>query len=99
MNTYRMQCIIYLRHCGRNWLAVWPKLCRANGIETVGGYSSYAPYQSAEEALKEKGFDVLVFIPSMDEEDGLVTCGNAILGGGQLKTNTQMVNITGTEIK
>ena len=32
------------------------------------------------EDLKAKGFDVLVFVPSIDEEHGLVTCGNAILG-------------------
>lgn len=53
--------------------------CRLNNIKTVGGYDSYAPYKKPEEDLKEAGFDVLVFIPSMDEEKGLVTCGNAIL--------------------
>jgi len=53
--------------------------CRTNGIETIGGYESYAPYRPVEEALKNAGFDVLVFVPSMDEEKGLVTCGNAVL--------------------
>lgn len=53
--------------------------CRANGIETIGGYESYAPYRKPEEDLKAAGFDVLVFVPSMDEENGLVTCGNAVL--------------------
>lgn len=53
--------------------------CRRNGIETIGGYESYAPYRQPEEALKQAGFDVLVFVPSMDEEQGLVTCGNAVL--------------------
>ena len=57
--------------------------CRENGIETIGGYSSYAPYQDLEEGFKAEGFDTLVFIPSLDEEDGLVTCGNAVLGGSQ----------------
>lgn len=60
--------------------------CRENGIETVGGYSSYTPYETVEESLKNVGFDVLVFVPSMDEEDGLVTCGNLILSGSELKT-------------
>lgn len=60
--------------------------CRENGIETVDGYSSYQPYSSAEESLKRAGFDVLVFVPSMDEEAGIVTCGNAVLGGSELKT-------------
>jgi len=59
--------------------------CRENGIETIDGYDSYLPYKKPEEALKEAGFDVLVFVPSMDEENGLVTCGNAILGGSKLK--------------
>lgn len=53
--------------------------CRTNGIETIGGYESYQPYREPEEALKQAGFDVLVFVPSMDEEQGLVTCGNAVL--------------------
>jgi hypothetical protein len=35
--------------------------------------------------LKSAGFDVLVFVPSTDEENSLVTCGNLILGGGKIK--------------
>lgn len=61
--------------------------CRNNGIETVGGYESYLPYKKPESDLKKAGFDVLIFVPSMDEEDGLVTCGNAILGGSTIKKN------------
>jgi 23S rRNA (adenine2503-C2)-methyltransferase len=61
--------------------------CRENGIQTIGGYDSYHPYKKPETDLKAAGFDVLVFVPSMDEEDGLVTCGNLILGGSELKTN------------
>lgn len=60
--------------------------CRENGISTAGGYEHYAPYRTPERELKEAGFDVLVFVPSMDEEDGLVTCGNLVLGGGTVKT-------------
>lgn len=59
--------------------------CMENGIETIDGYDSYLPYKKPEEDLKDAGFDVLVFIPSMDEENGLVTCGNAILGGSTFK--------------
>ena len=64
--------------------------CRENGIETVGGYDSWKPYSQVEENLKNEGFDVLVFVPSIDEEDGLVTCGNLVLGGGEntVKDNT-----------
>jgi 23S rRNA (adenine2503-C2)-methyltransferase len=59
--------------------------CRKNNIQTVGGCHSYQPYQQVEEELKDQGFDVLIFIPSIDEENGLVTCGNAILGGGEIR--------------
>lgn len=59
--------------------------CRANGIETNGGYQSFTPYKKAEQSCQEAGFDTIVFIPSMDEEDGCVTCGNAILGDSELK--------------
>ncbi len=59
--------------------------CAKNGIETIDGYNSYHPYKEPEESCKAAGFDTLVFIPSQDEEDGLITCGNAILGGSQLK--------------
>lgn len=65
--------------------------CRANKIQTIGGYESYQPYRKPEEALKSAGFDVLVFVPSLDEEDGLVTCGNLILGGSKLKSSDKSV--------
>jgi 23S rRNA (adenine2503-C2)-methyltransferase len=55
--------------------------CLENDIKTTGGYEYFTPYKPAEEALKAAGFDVLVFIPSYDEDNGLITCGNAILSG------------------
>jgi 23S rRNA (adenine2503-C2)-methyltransferase len=55
--------------------------CRNNAIATVGGYEQYAPYRDVETRLKAAGFDELVFVPSMDEEESLVTCGNLVLGG------------------
>jgi 23S rRNA (adenine2503-C2)-methyltransferase len=58
--------------------------CKAHKLETIDGYTSYCSYRNVENSLKEVGFDVLVFVPSNDEENGLVTCGNAILGGGKL---------------
>jgi 23S rRNA (adenine2503-C2)-methyltransferase len=69
--------------------------CAENDIKTVGGYTSFRPYQKPERDLVAAGFDVLVFVPSIDEEDGLVTCGNAILGGSQLKTDTRVIKILG----
>jgi 23S rRNA (adenine2503-C2)-methyltransferase len=52
-----------------------------NSIKTSDGYDHYYPYKKAEEELKQAGFDVLVFIPSKDEDEGMITCGNAVLSG------------------
>ena len=38
---------------------------------------------------------MLVFVPSIDEEDGLVTCGNAVLGGSILKNREDIIKIEG----
>jgi 23S rRNA (adenine2503-C2)-methyltransferase len=55
--------------------------CVDNSIATSKGYKEYTPYEKIEENLKEWGFDVLVFIPSLEEDLGRITCGNAILSG------------------
>jgi 23S rRNA (adenine2503-C2)-methyltransferase len=55
--------------------------CDENGIITTNGYEAFTPYQEAEKNLKEVGFDVIVFVPSYDEDLGMITCGNAILSG------------------
>jgi len=69
--------------------------CRENQIVTLDGYDSWRPYQKPEQDLKDAGFDVLVFVPSIDEEDGLVTCGNAVLGGSTLKSDPSIIKIKG----
>ncbi len=70
------------------------KQCREKGIQTVDGYQSYSPYAQIEKDLISVGFDVLVFVPSMDEENGLVTCGNAILGDDKMSCEN-VINIEG----
>ena len=55
--------------------------CDDNHIATTGGYEEFTPYQKPEQDLKDAGFDVIVFVPSYDEDLGLITCGNAILSG------------------
>jgi 23S rRNA (adenine2503-C2)-methyltransferase len=57
------------------------KACEDNGIRTSNGYQSFTPYKEVEENLKRVGYDVIVFVPSYDEDLGLITCGNAILSG------------------
>ena len=60
--------------------------CIENNIETTGGYDAFTPYKEKESELKRVGFDVIVFVPSYDEDNGLITCGNAILSGNLPKT-------------
>jgi 23S rRNA (adenine2503-C2)-methyltransferase len=55
--------------------------CDDNGIITTDGYEAFTPYRKAETDCKNAGFDVIVFVPSYDEDLGLITCGNAILSG------------------
>ena len=52
-----------------------------HGISTQGNYTEYAPYEEHERALRTAGYDVLVFIASVEEDLGRITCGNAILAG------------------
>lgn len=64
-----------------------------NGIKTVDGYHSYVPYRDVERNLIDAGFDVLVFIPSTDEEHALVTCGNSLLAGSEFRTDVEIQEI------
>jgi len=52
-----------------------------NNIFTAGDYTTYQPYKDDEKALKDVGYDVIVFIASEYEDGGRITCGNAILSG------------------
>ena len=52
---------------------------KANHIETADGYTLYTPYREVEEKLKAAGYDVIVFVPSVEEDESRITCGNAIL--------------------
>lgn len=66
--------------------------CDQNDIKTTGGYISYTPYKQVEDALKKVGFDVLVFIPSYDEDLGRITCGNVILSGSTPECKYEIVD-------
>ncbi len=50
-----------------------------NGMITDGGYDYFYPYKKTELELKNEGFDVIVFIPSKEEDESRITCGNVIL--------------------
>jgi 23S rRNA (adenine2503-C2)-methyltransferase len=57
------------------------KAAITRNIRTIGDYTEYYPYEQTEEELRKAGYDVLVFIASKEEDEGLITCGNAILSG------------------
>ena len=59
--------------------------CKERRLITADGYNYYYPYREAEEGLKVAGFDTLVFIPSKDEDESRITCGNAILSDRKYK--------------
>lgn len=43
------------------------------------GYYSYDVYEQFEKPLIAEGWDVIVFIPSIEEDEDRITCGNALL--------------------
>jgi 23S rRNA (adenine2503-C2)-methyltransferase len=57
--------------------------CKSNNILTSDGYDKFTPYQKVEQELKSVGFDVIIFVPSYEEDEGRITCGNAILSGSR----------------
>lgn len=51
----------------------------ANGINTPDGYYKYDVYRQFEQPLLAEGWQVIVFIPSKEEDEDRITCGNALL--------------------
>lgn len=49
------------------------------GHHTVGDYTNPEAYKEIADSCKREGFEVLVFIASRDEDEGMITCGNAVL--------------------
>lgn len=50
-----------------------------NGINTPDGYYKYDVYRQFEKPLLNDGWEVIVFIPSKEEDEDRITCGNALL--------------------
>jgi 23S rRNA (adenine2503-C2)-methyltransferase len=57
--------------------------CKENDLKTSHGYSYYYPYQDVEKRLIKVGYDVIVFVPSIEEDESKITCGNAILSNNK----------------
>lgn len=49
-----------------------------NGFE-VSGYADYDVYRQFEQPLLKEGWDVIVFVPSKEEDSDRITCGNALI--------------------
>ena len=67
--------------------------CLQNDIKTEGDYTTYHPYEHYERELKKYGFDVLVFIASIEEDLGRITCGNVILSGTLPQVDYQEIKL------
>ncbi len=52
-------------------------------IKTSGDYTTPEPYLEVEAKMKAAGFETLLFIASKDEDEGRITCGNAVLSGSR----------------
>lgn len=50
-----------------------------NGFDVTTSYDDYDVYREFEQPLVAKGWDVIVFVPSHEEDSDRITCGNALI--------------------
>lgn len=50
-----------------------------NGFDVTTSYDDYDVYRDFERPLLKEGWDVIVFIPSKEEDNDRITCGNALI--------------------
>lgn len=50
-----------------------------NGYDVGDSYQSYNVYRKFEDPLLEQGWNVIVFVPSVEEDSDRITCGNALI--------------------
>ena len=50
-----------------------------NGFDVTTSYDDYNVYRDFEKPLLEEGWDVIVFVPSKEEDSDRITCGNALI--------------------
>ena len=55
------------------------KAAVTNGFDVGTTYTDYDVYKQFEEPLLEYGWDVIVFVPSKEEDSDRITCGNALI--------------------
>lgn len=55
------------------------KAAVTNGFDVTTSYSDYDVYREFEQPLVAEGWDVIVFVPSKEEDSDRITCGNALI--------------------
>ncbi len=51
----------------------------SNGFDVGESYSDYSVYEKFEKPLIDRGWEVIVFVPSKEEDSDRITCGNALI--------------------
>ena len=54
-----------------------------NGFDVATSYTDYDVYRKFEQPLLDEGWDVIVFVPSKEEDSDRITCGNALIANEQ----------------
>ena len=50
-----------------------------NGFDVTTSYTDYDVYRQFEKPLIDEGWQVIVFVPSKEEDSDRITCGNALI--------------------
>lgn len=64
-----------------------------NGFNTTTEYTDYSVYRQFEAPLLNEGWDVIVFVPSEEEDKDRITCGNALISTPLKKAVTPSVKV------
>lgn len=54
-----------------------------NGFDVTTSYTDYDVYREFEQPLVAEGWDVIVFVPSKEEDSDRITCGNALIANNK----------------
>ena len=55
------------------------KAALEHNYDITTSYDDYSVYDKFEQPLLDLGWDVIVFVPSKEEDSDRITCGNALI--------------------